>query len=103
MESQDNKAQVMAMFSQQYDARVTSQEGQTNAYEYERSFDEFMQQMGRELLQHSVGEETKRLKKKPTAPRRQSRYSQLSLPHRHVLCQTPEGFSMTSYWQEQCL
>lgn len=63
MESQDNKAQVMAMFSQQYDARVTSQEGQTNAYEYERSFDEFMQQMGRELLQHSVGEDTSVRKK----------------------------------------
>lgn len=33
----------------------------------------------------------------------QSRYGQLSVPERHVLCQSPEGFRMTAYWQEQCL
>lgn len=64
MEGQNKKAKVMAMFSERYDAWVASQEGQSSAYEYERSFDEFMQQMGRELLQQSVGEELKARKKK---------------------------------------
>ena len=54
----------MAIFSERYDSWVASQEGQTSAYEYERSFDEFMQQMGRELLQQSVGEEPQERKKK---------------------------------------
>ena len=66
MKDQTKKAQVMTMFSERYDAWVTSQEGQTSAYEYERSFDEFMQQMGRELLQHTIGEETSARKKKST-------------------------------------
>lgn len=66
MEDQSKKAKVMAMFSERYDAWVASQAGQTSAYEYERSFDEFMQQMGQQLLQHSVGEEQNARKKKPT-------------------------------------
>ena len=66
MEGQNKKAKAMAMFSERYDAWVVSQEGQTSGYEYERSFDVFMQQMGRELLQHSVGEEKSARKKKST-------------------------------------
>lgn len=66
MEEQSKKAKVMAMFSARYDAWVASQQGQTSAYEYERSFDEFMQQMGRELLQQSVGDEAQGRKKKFT-------------------------------------
>ncbi len=57
MEAQHKKAKVMTMFSERYDAWVASQEGQTSAYEYERSFDVFVQQMGQELLQQLVGEE----------------------------------------------
>lgn len=33
----------------------------------------------------------------------QSRYGKISVPERHVLCQTPSGFRMTAYWQERCL
>ena len=66
MEDQSKKAKVMSMFSERYDAWVASQEGQTSAYEYERSFDAFMQQMGRELLQQSVGQESDGRKKKST-------------------------------------
>ncbi|MEM9832343.1 MAG: hypothetical protein AAF944_17055 [Bacteroidota bacterium] len=51
------KAKVIAIFSERYDAWKASQERQSSAYEYEKSFEEFMQQMGRELLQRSVGEE----------------------------------------------
>ncbi len=41
-----------------------SQQGQTSAYEYERSFSEMMQGLGREILQASVGHEEKSRKKK---------------------------------------
>jgi hypothetical protein len=41
------------------------QQCQTDGYEYERSFDEMMQAIGREILQESVGEipKNKNLKK----------------------------------------
>jgi hypothetical protein len=61
-----NKAEVMAIFSTKYDAWSESQKGQTDAYEYERSFDEFMQQMSQELLQQSVGQEADSRKKNGT-------------------------------------
>lgn len=60
------KEEIMAIFSAKYDAWVASQEGQTSAYEYEKSFDEFMQQMGQELLQQSVGKEQEARKKNGT-------------------------------------
>lgn len=66
MEASTKKTKVMNMFSARYDAWMASQGGQTSAYEYERSFDEFMQQMGRELLEQSVGEEKSVRKKKST-------------------------------------
>lgn len=33
-----------------------SQEGQTSAYEYEKTFDHMWQKLGKEVLQQSVGE-----------------------------------------------
>jgi len=57
------KEKVMAIFSERYEEWVISQKEQKDAYEYERSFDEFMQQMGRELLQESVGREDDQRKK----------------------------------------
>jgi hypothetical protein len=62
----DEKAKIMAIFSERYDAWKVSQAAQTSGYEYERSFEEFMHQMGQELLQQSVGEESNSRKKKPT-------------------------------------
>lgn len=62
----EEKAKAMAIFSERYDAWKASQEGQRSGYEYERSFDEFMQQMGQALLQQSVGQEANKRKKKPT-------------------------------------
>jgi hypothetical protein len=53
----------MAIFSKRYDEWSISQEGQTDAYEYESSFDKFMNNMSCELLQQSVGEESDRRKK----------------------------------------
>lgn len=60
------KEEIMAIFLVKYDAWVESQKGQTDAYEHERSFDEFMQQAGRELLQGSVGGKTDNRKKNDT-------------------------------------
>jgi hypothetical protein len=62
----DEKAKITAIFSERYDAWKVSQAAQTSGYEYERSFEEFMHQMGQELLQQSVGEESNSRKKKPT-------------------------------------
>lgn len=56
----------MAIFSIKYEAWVESQKGQKDAYEYERSFDEFMQQVSREILQESVGREVNTRKKNGT-------------------------------------
>jgi hypothetical protein len=33
-----------------------SQKGQTSAYEYEKTFDEMWQQLGKEIFQDSIGE-----------------------------------------------
>ena len=64
METQDEKkSRIMAIFSERYDEWSISQEGQADAYEYEASFDKFMNKMSGELLQQSVGEESDHRKK----------------------------------------
>ena len=61
-----SKEEAMAIFSTKYEAWVESQKGQKDAYEYERSFDEFMQQVSKEILQESVGREANTRKKNDT-------------------------------------
>jgi hypothetical protein len=58
-----SKEDAMAIFSAKYEAWVESQKGQKDAYEYERSFDEFMQRVSQEILQESVGREPDSRKK----------------------------------------
>ncbi|GMU97115.1 hypothetical protein [Ignavibacterium album] len=41
-----------------------SQVNQTDGYEYERSFDEMMKQIGKDILQESLGEQPKNRKEK---------------------------------------
>lgn len=60
------KEKAMAIFSAKYEAWEKSQEGQTDAYEYEKSYVEFMQKIEQEIFQLSVGEETDRRKKNDT-------------------------------------
>ena len=57
------KEEIMAIFSTKYDEWSVSQKDQKSAYEYEKSFDEFMQQISQVLLQKSVGEEQNSRKK----------------------------------------
>lgn len=57
-----DKEEAMAIFSAEYDAWAKSQEGQIDAYPYEKSFNGFMQRMGRALLQGSVGQEAEHKK-----------------------------------------
>jgi hypothetical protein len=65
METQEEKkSRIMSIFSERYDEWDKSQEGQTDAYEYEASFDKFINKMSKELLQQSVGEESDSRKKK---------------------------------------
>jgi len=49
----------MSKFSARYDDWSLSQQGQTDAYAYayEASYDEFIREMSKELLQESVGHE----------------------------------------------
>lgn len=61
-----SKEEAMAIFSAKYEAWSKSQEGQKDAYTYEKSFDEFMQQVSREILQESVGRESDSRKKNGT-------------------------------------
>ena len=56
----------MAIFSTKYEGWVESQKGQKDAYEYERSFDEFMQRVSKEILQQNVGRESDSRKKNDT-------------------------------------
>lgn len=60
------KEDALAIFSTKYEAWSRSQEGQKDAYDYEKSFDEFMQQVSREILQESVGREEDSRKKNAT-------------------------------------
>jgi hypothetical protein len=60
------KEEAMAIFSAKYEKWYKSQEGQTDAYAYEKSFDMFMQQVSREILQESVGREAVSRKKNDT-------------------------------------
>lgn len=58
-----HKEEVMAIFSDRYEEWITSQKDQKDAYQYEKSFDEFMQRVSQELLQQSVGKEEDHRKK----------------------------------------
>lgn len=61
---EEKKIRIMSIFSERYDEWIISQKGQTDAYEYEASFDKFISKMSLELLQQSVGEESNSRKKK---------------------------------------
>ena len=60
-----NENQLNDIIDQKIIEWKESQNGQTDGYEYERSFTEMMQNIGREILQESVGKipENKNLKK----------------------------------------
>lgn len=62
------KEEAIAVFTAKYEVWAKSQEGQTDAYAYEKSFDEFMQQVSKEILQESVGREADSRKKNCTHP-----------------------------------
>ena len=61
-----SKEEAMAIFSTKYEEWKVSQKDQKDAYEYERSFDKFMQEVSREILQESVGKEQNARKKNGT-------------------------------------
>ena len=60
-----NEKQLNDRIDQKINEWKESQKGQTDGYEFERSFSEMMQTIGREILQDSVGNlpENKKLKK----------------------------------------
>jgi hypothetical protein len=60
-----NEKSLSDLIDQKINEWKKSQENQTDGYEYERSFSEMMQNIGKQILQDSVGEipENKNLKK----------------------------------------
>ena len=57
---QEEKIQlVLTNFEQAYRNWLSSQERQTSAYEYEKSFAEFMQEVKKSTLQTTVGSDSK--------------------------------------------
>jgi len=59
----NEEAQFRAMYQQYLDWKV-SQEGQQDAYAFERSFDQFCQQMNRQMLQMATQAKSSGSKKK---------------------------------------
>lgn len=57
------KEEFLSAASKKFDGWTKSQEGQTSGYEYEKSFDKMMVELGQLLLQSSVGELPKNEKK----------------------------------------
>ena len=51
--------EVVNNFEEKYKAWLSSQEGQTNAYEYEKSFVEFMQAISKDTLSTTTSSEYK--------------------------------------------
>ena len=49
------KETFLEIAATKFDEWTTSQEGQTSGYEYEKSFDKMMVELGQLLLQSSVG------------------------------------------------
>jgi hypothetical protein len=65
-----------AYLTEQINQWKESQKGQTSGYEYERSFIELWQRLGKEVFQENVGELPKRAHEKKTSdPIRRHYYS----------------------------
>ena len=62
MEKQEDR--IAEMVKERLSAWKNSQEGQTNGYEYERSFAEMMQQIESEIFKEMTGTEVKGKNKK---------------------------------------
>jgi hypothetical protein len=58
------KEEFLSAASEKYDQWKKSQTDQTSGYEYEKSFDQMMVELGQLLLQGSVGDLPKDKKKK---------------------------------------
>lgn len=59
----NNQAAVLEFVSSKYAEWTKSQEGQKSAYDYEESYDHFIQVLSKGILQLSVGQEDKSRKK----------------------------------------
>ena len=64
--SKERKSRIMAIFSEKYDEWFWSQEGKTDTYECEASFNKFKTKMSNEFIQHSVGQKPDHRKKRQT-------------------------------------
>lgn len=49
------KSELLQLVSQHYDAWLASEKNQSNAYEFEKSFDHMWTNLGKLMLQNSLG------------------------------------------------
>lgn len=61
-----DEKQLSEIIAQKIAEWKQSQEGQKDGYEYEKTFDKMMQEIGKSILQESIGKvpESRKLKKK---------------------------------------
>lgn len=90
--------QIAEMVKKEVAAWFASQQKQTDGYEYEKTFVECWRVIGQKVFQQSLGKipgsknEKKKLK---------SSLGDVVIPKTHFLSQTPNGFLMTPYLQDQ--
>jgi len=91
---------VLTNFEQAYRKWLNSQEGQTSAYEYEKSFEEFMQEVKKATLQTTIGSDSKSRNSKKKV---QTTAGELEISKTHVLSQTSGPFKMSPYLQTKVI
>ncbi len=79
-----------------FDAWQESQVGQTDGYEYEKTFDEMIVGLGNSLLQKSVGD----LPKTPMKKKIKTHYEQIEVRDDRPLAVGSGGFGISPYLQE---
>ena len=60
-----DKEKMLERFKEKLDEWESAQNGLLTAYDYEKKYDELWTELGREMLQESVGKEEVPRKKKP--------------------------------------
>lgn len=91
-----NEEQISAMIKKEVAAWLSSQQGQTDGYQYEKTFVECWRSVGQKVLQESLG----RIPGSKNKKKLQSSLGEIIVPNNHSINQMANNFRMTSYLQE---
>jgi hypothetical protein len=95
---EETKAKMVEIFSGKISSWIDSQEGQTDGFEYERSYVEAMQRISSEVFQLSMG---KNPKSKNQKKKLQTTQGVIKVSKKHCL-HNNSSFCMSQYLQYQC-